>query len=617
MSTCHRSSWRSLAAVVFALSGSVLPTSGQQPALAAPATPAAIPPLDAGSVTLPYREWKTLWEAAQPKPTPTAPAKAPVPPVAFCVQSARYEIDLGQDARQATGRAVFEIANFAEGWTTVPLFSAKEARVVGIEPEGTLVTVREGVYTLLLDAPGRRVVTLRFSTDLADGGSPRTRALHLNGPSALVNELRVTGVPTGWLAEVQNSLPATLVPTASTPDGNDNKPVGPILFELAADAPLVLTVVSAQDRQPAPPPVPSAWQGQAQSLVRYDEGQLVYKTRLRLAADSGTGLTAELALPATANVASVTGTDLDRWRVVKSASGDTRQLEISWRTPDTLRRKVSLEYELPLALPDGEWHLVSPQIVSKTGRLESTLYALPMIDGMEFVSEDAAGTPLAAGLPQQLPRWLADEIGGGIFVSVNADKPAPADNASALVRVRRLPLIHTARATVEESHFRTRLVVDGALLTEGTMSVRHDGPLTLTLTLPADAQLLSCSVQGHDALPVDRGQGRIDLTLAAGDAGKPTQVSLSYTGHLPALAPVAGQIALSLPETDLFVQTMLWDLQIPEAYELTALDGNVSLTPNTSSTTTNEPPLIHLRKDLLKGEKPTAELFYQKRAVTP
>ena len=61
---------------------------------------------------------------------------------------------------------------------------------------------------------------------------------------------------------------------------------------------------------------------------------------------------------------------------------------------------------------------------------------------------------------------------------------------------------------------------------------------------------------------------------------------------------------------------MLWDIQIPEAYELTALEGNVSLVPGTASAS-NDPPLIHLRKDLLKGEKPTAELFYQKRAVTP
>ena len=93
-------------------------------------------------------------------------------------------------------------------------------------------------------------------------------------------------------------------------------------------------------------------------------------------------------------------------------------------------------------------------------------------------------------------------------------------------------------------------------------------------------------------------------------------MNLSYTGRLPALAPVSGQIALSLPETDLFVQTMFWDLQIPDEYELTALEGNVSLTPS-ASTTTKDPLLIHLRKDLLKAERPSAELFYQKRAVAP
>ena len=454
--------------------------------------------LDSGSVTLPYHEWKTLWEAAQPKSAISTPTKPPTPPVSFSVQSARYYIDLGTDLRQAKGTAVFEMANFVEGWTTVPLFSTKEARVLGVEPEGTLVTVREGVYTLLLDAPGRRTVTLRFSTDLADSGSSRTRSLRLNGPSALVNELRVTGVPDGWLADVQNASPVQPVPPASASDGTDKKPVVPSLFELAADLPIALTVVSAEDRRPAPPPVPSPWQGQAQALVRYDEGQLVYKTRLRLAADLGTGLTAELALPVTANILAVNGTDVDRWHVVKSPTSDTRQIEVSWKTPDTLRRELSLEYELPQASPDGDWHLVSPHVVTKAGRLAGALYALPIMDGVEFVSGDEPGMPLAAGVPQQLPRWLADEIGGGTFVTVNLDRPDPADNAAALVRAHRLPLIHTARATVEESRFHTRLVADGALLSEGTMSVRHDGPTTLTLTLPSDTQLLSCLVNSHD-----------------------------------------------------------------------------------------------------------------------
>jgi hypothetical protein len=575
MSNCHPPSWKTLVAAVVSLLP--LPAFGQQAAL------------NSGTVTLPYDEWKTLWEAAQPKPAPPAPAKPPSPPVAYSAQSARYEINLGPGSKQATGKAVIEIANFAEGWTAVPLFLAKEIRLAGVEPAGTLVTVRDGVYTLLLDSPGRRVITLRFSADLANGGSSaRTRVLRLSGPSALVNELTVSGVPDGWVAEVQNASPQST------------------LFELAADQPILLTLVSAQDRQqPPPPPTASLWHAQSQSLVHYDEGQLVYHTSLRLDADSGTGLSATLALPAAANILAVTGPDLDQWAPVKLPAADARQIQVAWKTPDVLRRVLSLEYELPQASPEGDWHLISPRAVSAGSDLRDALYALPLIDDMEFVSAGEGGAALTAGSAQELPHWLAQSLAGVAFVSVQSTQPAT------LVRARRLPLIHTARATVEESRFHTRLVADGALLCDGAMTLRHDGPVTLTLTLPKDAQLLSCAVSGHDALPVDRGQGRIDLNLPGGDAGQRTQVSLSYTSHLPALAPVAGQIALSLPETGLFVQTLYWDLQIPDEYELTAIEGNVSLTPGSG------PPMIHLRKDLLNSEQPAVELFYQKRSVAP
>ena len=567
------------------VAGFALPASGQQPP----------PPTDvSGSVTLPYSELKSLLAAAQPKPTPTpAPAKAPAPPVPFSVQAARYEIHLGADPTQATGQVVFEVLTFAEGWTAVPLLPANELRLASVSPEGALVTVRDGVYTLLLDGPGRCTVTLGFSVDVADGETPRTRAVRLAKPSALVNELSVTGVPAGWLAEVSNAARAA-----------DDKGGGsPLRFQLAADQPLELTLVNAEDRKPAPPPAPSVWQAEAQSLVRYDEGQLVYKTRLRLGADTGAGLSVELTLPAAANVLSITGDDLARWRVVKADAGDARQLEISWKTSDILRRELLLNYEIAQTASDDAWQLVSPQVVSGDGRLRDALYALPTIAGVEFTTGDKGKTPLAAGDAQQLPRWLAGEIGGGNFVAVN--------NA-VLVGVHRLPLMRTVRATVEESRFHTRLVADGALLSEGTMSVRHDGPLTFGLSLPPETQLLACSINGRDALPVDRGGGRMDLSLPADAAGKPTRIDLSYTGHQPKMEPVSGQVALTLPETDLFVQTLYWDLEIPGDYELTALEGNVAL-----ASVANAPPGIHLRKDLLNAERPAAELFYQKHAVNP
>ena len=548
-----------------------------------------------GSVTLPYAELRALWLAAQvPKPPPVPPPPAPpVPPVAFTVGAARFALEVTADGRNVLGRATFEVQTFREGWTVVPLLPAAGTRLVGVEPAGALVAVRDDALALLLDKPDRQTVTLRFTAPLAEGGKltlvPET--------AALVNELTVGNVPPGTLAEVAGA-------TCDEATG---------AFHLAAGQALALTLVREENHRPAPPPTPSAWRVTAEALVRYDDGRLVYQTRLRAAADAGSGLALELALPAAANVLRVAGPDLDRWRAERTPDNGRRQLAVTWKTPDLLRRELFVDYELPQPTPEGDWPLSTPTPIASDGEVTATApaanaptYTLAPPDGMEFA--DAA-----PGDGRSLPRWLAEALGSSPFVTVRTAADAPA-----FTRARRLPLVPTAPATVEEAGFKTRLVADGATLTEASLSVRHDGPLPLVISLPPGAALLACAVDDRETGPVDRGQGRVELALPAAVAGGKTltRVSFTCTGRVAApLAPVAGQVALALPQTDLFTQVLRWDLQIPDAYELTALDGNVELT---SARGAADPVSgIHLRKELLKGERPAVELFYQKKAVTP
>ncbi len=68
---------------------------------------------------------------------------------------------------------------------------------------------------------------------------------------------------------------------------------------------------------------------------------------------------------------------------------------------------------------------------------------------------------------------------------------------------------------------------------------------------------------------------------------------------------------MELPQTDLLVHRIDWELRIPVAYEIAAFEGNVESAP-CANTTDNNSRVIQLHKELCKKERPRAEFFYQK-----
>ncbi len=641
------------------------PAMGQESATKSAPPPLTLPELGAGtSVTIPYAELKALWSAAQThveNAAGRAVGKPAAPPVPYALQAARYEVTFGNagpaaasgaDGRPGQGvqvRATFDILSFAEGWTVVPLLPAGEVRLshAGVEGGSGTVAVRDNTYALLVEGPGRRKVTLEFSADLTvapiAAAADRHPTLRLTTPSAAVNELSVAETPAGWLPEVANAthFDPALSPAAKPDAAAPASSSAPATFHLTAGQPLVLTLLRAEKHKlAAAPPAPSRWQTtDVQALVRYDEGRLLYRTRIRVTADGGAGTTASFSLPVAAQVLEVASDDLVRWGIVKPEAGDSsgsgggrREVQVSWKTADVLRRELFVTYELPQPVADGEWQLVTPRIEPEVGKdTPRALFVLAAVPGLEFLGPN--GRPLPDGDARALSsRWLTEAVGCETFSLLLSDSASGTTEAVTRVGVRRLPLLRAAQATVEEARFRTRLVADGALLSEGKFFVRHDGSLTFNVALPEGSQLLTCAVNGRETAPVDRGGGKVEIALAACASGVSnnrdnggrassgsggTQIALSYAGRQRPLAPVSGQLALALPQTDLFVQTLFWDLQIPAAYELTALEGNVELLPSLAAASTDAAPVIRLRKELLKAERPSVELFYQKRAVAP
>lgn len=185
--------------------------------------------------------------------------------------------------------------------------------------------------------------------------------------------------------------------------------------------------------------------------------------------------------------------------------------------------------------------------------------------------------------------------GGEVTLSLESDQtPALAANDDAILT--------TATYT-------TQVVRDGSVLTEGTLLVRHDPPLNITVMLPETARLLQCHVNGELIRPAVQNGMQIDIPLhdPATDGGE-SKIELSFTSSLPALQATEGEIEIALPRTALFARQIDWQVRLPEGFDLAA-SGNVEPQPATEAKAG-----LNLRKSLCHDQQPQARITYRKRS---
>jgi hypothetical protein len=441
-------------------------------------------------------------------------------------------------------------------------------------------------YALLTNVPGRTPVALHLATR---GARHLTVPLKLKLGSASVKRLSVSGIPAGLEARVNGQ---------SAPTAN-----GVAVFLLpgnAGEVSLELTVPKIAEAPKPPPPItPSHWQTQSQVLVRFAEGRLRFAARVFARADDGSGLDLTLALPANAGAITVTGEDVADWSQTRADDG-RRLLRIRWKTRDVLDRELTLSYAVPQSSLAEQWALQAP--TSPDDKDARHLFAILPADGLELKG-DALRSAVES---RRLPEWMRAEIGGAAFMT--------AESAAQLVlQTHWLPAIATAEAIVSEARGGLRLVADGATQTAVTYTIKHAAPLAWRLELPEKVELLSCTVGGVAARPIQRENGVIELALPTPKDGT-TSVALVYTAKLKALDPVSGDVGLELPRTALFIERLDWSITLPATFEITAIDGNVSASGSTAESTGGD-RIISLRKDFCRAERPAVSLFYQRRSL--
>ncbi len=389
----------------------------------------------------------------------------------------------------------------------------------------------------------------------------------------------ITGVDAGKTPRIAGATEETLdgVATFHLPSGLDK------------------LLVRIETPQEIAPPTASQWSIQSQVVVRYEDGRLEYQSKVYLRTDAGSAIAASLLLPQNATGIALSGDDLAGSSVTRTEDG-SRMVLAEWKTRDVRDREILLEYQIPQSPLSQEWTLHAPAPVEDGEAL--ALFAIVKAEGLELVSDHPADPTKT----RRLSGWLSEQVGQADHAVIEADRRAS-------LAARWLPRVETAQAVVPEASFSTRLVPDGSMLTEAAYVIEHKGPQHFQVALPANGQLLACQVDGVPAAPIKRSETLIELQLAAPREKGQTRVTFSHASRSKALDPVSGQVSVELPQTALFIHKLAWQLTIPPAYETAAIEGNIEIVGGNDN-------VVSLRKELCRGEKPMAELFYQKKDLS-
>lgn len=513
-------------------------------------------------VMIPYPELKALLERAAMGSAP----KEEVPPIEAALLSARFRLDVGKEIAALEAR--FEVAAFADGWRLVPLVGSEMAPA-SIEPPGADVVTRDGVLCALVHGPARVSVAARFDLPEArkDPGAPFLKLVTQPATSSTLavsglgkeERLRVVGLP---------------------------HPVGggsdlPLPSEGAA-----LELALEEDR----PPVASRWAANAVVLVERDDAFLRYEARILADAVEGSGMEMVLELPGDSREVGVEGTGILRWEV-KPGDGHRDLLKISWAEAAARSREIHLKWRTP---PRGDADRWTLECASPQGA--RSFDAVFVAARPESIALDVE--PPTAGLPGAgLPGWIREKLGARDHVAAAA---------GATLVPRAVKTVEAERATVRSLKCATTLVRDGSTLGEGAFEIEHAGAVRWRVRLPEGGRLLKCAVGGSAVRPVLCEDGGLEFLLPSNTRNVST-VHLSYTGKAEAMDPVGGRASLQLPTTPLFADRIEWQLLLPPAYEVTAVDGNLDVGKG-------EGEALMLEKRLCRGETPAVDLHYRKKA---
>ncbi len=539
------------------------------PSIGAEETPSKDLTLEQAQVTLPYQELRQLWEAAQPK-KPSSETKAP--PLEVSISSVDYVLRLNEEPPKL--QVTWQIHQFTNEWLLVPLIGG-DLHLQGASAQGSCVSWRDDQFVWVNNTSGAHEIQLDFTLDREALTSPDGAVL--TTVDAAAHEFTAAGVPNGQQLHAGSRL---LKPNEPCP-----------LPGKQASHTLTLSESTPNETSQT-----SVWRSQSENLVCFGSDGLLVTSRTFLSADDGSGEIATLKLPATSSEVRVTSRDLHEWSLGPIREG-YREIQVRWETPGVLARSLHLTYNLALPPFRKRWPIAAP-VTDESGRHDFIM--IPPRDSQLEAEGLQSAVPV-----ETLSPWLREILEQDTVDRLTLDQ-------SAATEMSVIPAVPKAAAPpiVKYATFGTRIVADGSMLVTATYHITHETAVNWTVSLPPDTEILTAKVANTSTVPEVHGEDLISFSLSSPSDGV-TRVTFQYTAKRTPLDKVAGHLNLDLPQTETFIDALTWEVAVPAAYAIEALDGNLEA----SEAPCPEGISFKLVKELCRNERPAVAVYYRRKGI--
>jgi hypothetical protein len=518
---------------------------------------AALPLPNSGNVTLTLDEYNKLVELAA-KP----PKKSDTAPLPYSIKHADVKLSVENDGVRGTVQLDGEV--FHKGVSKVPLTSGMTIldahRLDGHENDahqngkGLPLEQENGTHTALISGPGE------FSVDLETG-----LPLHIEAGRA---SFRLP-VPAAGSAQLSLTIPgdhtlANLSPGLITSRKSEN---GHTIIE-ATLAPGQPANIWWATREVVAPAVPreTRFLADAKTLVSVSEAEMRVAVLADITVVQGQPPQYEVSVPEGYEITGVTGATVDSTEtkpgvLIINVNAPTRSHEflIAMERPLVGSTPSGFKADAPIISFKGAQRETGEILVEGAGTMEITATEGGGLKRMDVKEVNPYLRSLAHYPPQAAFRYHRQ----------------PDETPTLALDWVRFPDGSVLAAVAESATVTTMVTSEGKSLTEVRLTVKNQAQPFLKVALPAGVTILSADVAGERVKPVQGPDGsRVPLLRPGFRPTDSYEVSFVFM-HSGAPFAKKGGAELSLPNMDIPISLLNWEVFLPEQYKVKDFGGDV------------------------------------------